>query len=173
MIKIKVIAQVVPTEDVDKVAKAITTIFPRATLQKQSDKVSANLSLKDLEIFRTLVERQQILDSVRNHARKSKIHVQTRGTLEKDTYAVRLRLNKQAAYAGSINCISELDIDPIKVITLSIKNIEDVESFLDIYFPRWESLQEDRNELRKKAKLWRKQEEKSRESNRRKNKRNY
>ncbi|WP_440946403.1 RNA-binding domain-containing protein [Methanosarcina sp. T3] len=105
MINVKVSAAVYPTEDPDKVAKAISVLFTGIGLQKEP--VAATESEKGvspafrltgeggLDLLFTLhglIRREAIIDSIRNK-------VFNKG-LSSEGLLVRFLLNKQAAFVG-------------------------------------------------------------------------
>jgi predicted RNA binding protein with dsRBD fold (UPF0201 family) len=105
MIQVKVSAPVYPTEDPEKVLKAISTLFTDIKIEKEdinttkpetgvspslffSGKGGVNLLLT----LHRLVRREEIIDSMRNKA----LNV----GLSTDGLSVRFLLNKQAAFVG-------------------------------------------------------------------------
>ena len=92
-------AKVKPTEDKYKVKKAILNIFPRADLNfiKEDDEFGKwEGKTKSVDRLKELLRSQAILDAART--------VLEKGMTEN---AVKFYLNKQAAFAGSVN----FDID--------------------------------------------------------------
>ncbi len=105
MIHIKVSAAVYPTEDSEKVIKAISSLFTDIKLEKEvidtaeletgtspSFFLSGEGGIDILQTLHWLIRREQIIDSVRNKAFSK--------GLSSDGLSVRFLLNKQAAFVG-------------------------------------------------------------------------
>lgn len=105
MIHIKVSAVVYPTEDPEKVIKAISSLFNDIKLEKETIEVAGPekevspsfffLAEGGIEILQTLhglIRREEIIDSIRNKAFGK--------GLSSDGLSVRFLLNKQAAFVG-------------------------------------------------------------------------
>ncbi len=106
MIHVKVSAAVYPTEDPEKVIRAISTLFTDTSIEKEeaiettesgkgippSFFLSGEGGLDLLQTLHGLIRREEIIDSVRNK-------VFNKG-LSSDGLSVRFLLNKQAAFAG-------------------------------------------------------------------------
>jgi len=162
---INIYSQVVSTENYQKVIKAILTIFPDAKIEKSTDneksrEINAQLDINCLKSFTDMLEKQQILDSARKRARKGL----EESELEKESFQIKLRFNKQSAFAGKINF---LDIDdefsPLHYFELLIRHINDIEEFLNEYFPEWKSRREERKKIENRLKISMKNEEKSKQ----------
>lgn len=105
MIYVKVSAFVYPTEDSEKVRKAIISLFTNLKIEKEPVKITGNhkeisplflLSGEDgielLQSFHGLIRREGIIDSIRDK-------VFNKG-LSNDGLSTRFLLNKQAAFVG-------------------------------------------------------------------------
>jgi len=105
MINVKVSAAVYPTEDLDKVTKAISVLFTGIELQKETvDAVESEKGVSPafrltgeggLDLLFTLhglIRREAIIDSIRNKAFNK--------GLSREGLLVRFLLNKQAAFVG-------------------------------------------------------------------------
>ena len=105
MINVKVLAPVYPTEDPEKVIRAISALFTDIKIEKEDIKtaepetgVSPSLLLSGeggidlLLILHGLILREEIIDSIRN-----KVLI---AGLSNDGLSVRFLLNKQAAFVG-------------------------------------------------------------------------
>lgn len=105
MIHVKVSAAVYPTEDPEKVIKAISSIFNDIKLEKETIEVagpeteaspsfsfSGEGGIDILQTLHGLIRREEIIDSVRNKAFGK--------GLSSDGLSVRFLLNKQAAFVG-------------------------------------------------------------------------
>jgi len=87
---IKIKTKVKPTEDENKVLKAVTNIFNDAEMEL-SENIYSGAS-KDISRFKELLRSQAILDAARN-------------VLERNIIgnATKFHINKQAAYSGILN----------------------------------------------------------------------
>ena len=105
MIHVKVSAAVYPTEDSEKVIKAISSLFADIKLEKKViDTVGSEAGIPPsfffsgegginiLQTLHWLIRREQIIDSMRNKAFSK--------GLSSDGFSVRFLLNKQAAFVG-------------------------------------------------------------------------
>ena len=103
--EIHVEAPVTATEDPDRVAQAIHTVFPDAALSISDERVTGEA--QTLDVLKELLARYQILDTAR-----MLLHRRI------DNGRLCFRLNKQAAYAGAVN-FSEVR-HPLGDITVTI-----------------------------------------------------
>ncbi|WP_459200942.1 RNA-binding domain-containing protein [Methanococcus sp. CF] len=87
---IKIKTKVKPTEDENKVLKAVTNIFNNAEMEL-AENIYSGVS-KDISRFKELLRSQAILDAARN-------------VLERNIVgnATKFYINKQAAYSGILN----------------------------------------------------------------------
>ncbi len=105
MIRIKVSAAVYPTEDLEKVIKAISSLFTDIGLEKEAIEaagletvaspsfiLSGEGGIDILQTLHGLIRREKIIDSIRNKAFGK--------GLSRDGLSVRFSLNKQAAFVG-------------------------------------------------------------------------
>lgn len=105
MISVKISASVYPTEDPEKVIKAISSLFTGIELQKESVnstepnkgispslRITGEGGLDLLFTLHGLIRREQIIDSIRNK-------VFNKG-LSREGISVSILFNKQAAFAG-------------------------------------------------------------------------
>ena len=110
--QIEMFCAVNPSEDIDKIKKAITNIFPHSTLTTENFSVSAQS--KDLTSFEKIYETVHTKQSQRTYKRNLEKN------LENDT--TWFYLNKQAAFANKIAICEKSDespLGPIKVIITS------------------------------------------------------
>ncbi len=127
MVYIRVEAEVRPTEDEDKVVRAIRNIIDFDNLKVVDAGrgyrivIAESNSIKSLQKLHDLLRRQRILDTARNLLlRKAK------------GGSITLNLNKQAAYQGVVS-FAEGDLEsPLGTITITIvsENPEDVVDWL-------------------------------------------
>jgi predicted RNA binding protein with dsRBD fold (UPF0201 family) len=105
MIHIKVSAVVYPTENLEKVIKAISSLFTDIELKKEAIEttgpetgastsffLSGEGGIDILQTLHGLIRREEIIDSIRNKAFSK--------GLSSDGLSVRFSLNKQAAFVG-------------------------------------------------------------------------
>ena len=120
-VEVEIETDVHPTEDVEKVKKAVKNLFPDAKIEIEDGRLRAIAS--DLKRFRELLRIQKILDTARNEI--------IRGRSGK---SVVIYLNKQTAFISRIN-FAEKDaiLSPIKV-RFRLYNI-DFDKFLDYIAP--------------------------------------
>jgi len=89
----EITAEVNPTEDADKVLKAVHNIFPKAVVRRSDDKVIGYIdSLEGLEKLRMMIRSRRIRNTVRTILMK---HIENN--------QVVIYLNKQAAYVGKLS----------------------------------------------------------------------
>jgi predicted RNA binding protein with dsRBD fold (UPF0201 family) len=121
-IEAEITAPVRDTEVTDRVADAITEIFPGADPDHQYGELTA--TTHTLEQFSELLHRQEILDTARGVFFDSR-----RG----DTFA--FQLNKQAAFVGVVNFVVD-DPGELGAITVRVR-VEDptVDGFIDHVAP--------------------------------------
>jgi len=119
--KVVIKSKVKPTEDKNKVKKAILNIFPSSKLTFEEDMWKGYST--DVEKFKKLLRSQAILDAARN--------VLENGMSEMST---KFYLNKQAAYIGAVN----FDIDTHGGIFVKIiaDDCEDIEKIIKEIAPR-------------------------------------
>jgi len=105
MIRVKVSAAVYPTEDPERVIKAISSLFTDIELEKEAIEaaepetgvspsffLSGEGGIDILQTLHGLIRREEIIDSFRNKAFGK--------GLSSDGLSVRFSLNKQAAFVG-------------------------------------------------------------------------
>jgi hypothetical protein len=116
---IVVTCPVFPSEDADKVRRAVLNIFPDAVLE--NDDKGINASLDNMEHFGEQIRRQKILDTARSVMIKGR-----KG--ERSIF----HLNKQAAYAGKISFVEERTVlGTIKVTA----DADDMTAFIETLAP--------------------------------------
>jgi predicted RNA binding protein with dsRBD fold (UPF0201 family) len=96
-------ALVKPTEDPDKIAKAILNIFPDADLEMEGNEVRGTAST--MERFGELLRSQKIRDAARS------VLLRSRSGNE-----LRFLLNKQVAFMGKVSFDSEGPLGNIEVV---------------------------------------------------------
>jgi predicted RNA binding protein with dsRBD fold (UPF0201 family) len=90
--EITISALIRPTEDGQKVARAVENIFPGLSLEIRPDRLEATGNVESLDKFHLLLRQQRILDTARA--------AMLRNRLGK---SIQFRLGKQAALAGRVN----------------------------------------------------------------------
>jgi predicted RNA binding protein with dsRBD fold (UPF0201 family) len=114
MVEVTIRTRCYPTEDRQKVARAITNIFPDADIQGDDPLIAHSTSL---ETFRDLLKRQRIRDAARAVLRRGLRSGST-------TFA----LNKQVATVGKISFSEESHALGDIEVTLST---EDIQALID------------------------------------------
>ncbi len=140
MIHVKVSAVVYPTEDPEKVIRAISALFTNISLEKktietiepelgdsQSLFVSGEGGLDLLQTLHGLIRREEIIDSIRNKVFSK--------NLSSDSLSVRFLLNKQAAFVGvpSISVQKE-SLESIEVVIMA-ESQKEMERLLEWLLP--------------------------------------
>jgi len=140
MIHVKVSAVVYPTEDPEKVIRAISTIFTDIVLEKktietiefelgdyQSLLVSGEGQLDLLLTLHGLIRREKIIDSIRNKVFSK--------NLSSDGLSIRFLLNKQAAFVGipSISAQKE-SLGSIEIVIMA-ESLEEMGRLLEWLLP--------------------------------------
>ncbi len=116
--KIKMSCLINPSEDPDKIKKAISNIFPYSTIKNENSSISAQS--KELKSFEKIYESIQTNQSQRIYSRNLE------NNLDNDT--TWFFLNKQAAFVEKVVICDEAEespLGPIKV-TLTSPNIDGV-----------------------------------------------
>jgi predicted RNA binding protein with dsRBD fold (UPF0201 family) len=128
-ITVHVETEINPTEDEDKVEKAVTNIFDSASVEVKSS-YKVNLLYATAEGRDALVKFRNLLslDRIRGAARKVFL-VGLRGN------AVRFCLNKQVAFAGHISFSEEMAESPLGPMKITIE-CEDPQQLIDWLAPR-------------------------------------
>jgi uncharacterized protein len=140
MISVKVSAAVYPTEDPEKVTKAVSDLFTGIELQQETidstepeKGVSPSLRLRGeggLDLLLTLhglIRREQIIDSIRNKAFSK--------GLSREGLSVRFLLNKQAAFVGVPSVPAEEgSLGSIEVV-IRADSSEEMERFFEWLLP--------------------------------------
>lgn len=121
-VSIQITAPVYETELTERVAEAITTLFPEAEPEEQHGELRA--TVQGLDHFSDLLHRQEILDTAR-----SIFFENQRGE------SFSFRLKKQAALVGRVNFAVE---NPGELGTISVQvrvDEPDVEQYIDHVAP--------------------------------------
>ncbi|MEL9908440.1 MAG: RNA-binding domain-containing protein [Desulfurococcus sp.] len=113
MVKIIVEAEVRPTEDAEKVKKAVKNIFAGdIIIQELGNKYrvvkGVSLTIESLKPLKNLAKTQQVEPALKNYLIKYRT-----------TTSISLLLHKQAAYAGKLSLIDsekESPLGPVKII---------------------------------------------------------
>lgn len=116
-----------PTEDPEKVSRAVRNLFPSLTLttakvDARRSKLQATMNrLEDLDNLRSLLRQEAIRDAARRMLLQA-----VSGS------SIVVHLNKQAAFAGKASFCERYDESPLGPITLTItaENPEDVVDWL-------------------------------------------
>jgi len=112
---IRIEAEVRPTEDLDKVVRAIKNIIVVRDLKLEDVGRGRKIiiceenSLESLRKFYEILRRQRILDTARNAMLKN---------LKGNT--IEFKLNKQAAFQGIVNFVENDSESPLGAITIMI-----------------------------------------------------
>jgi predicted RNA binding protein with dsRBD fold (UPF0201 family) len=118
MVEVTIRTRCYPTEDREKVARAITNVFPDAEIQGDDPMIAHSRSL---ETFRDLLKRQRIRDAARAVLRR----VLKGGSTS-------FVLNKQVASVGKISFSEESHaLGDIEVIM----SVEDIQALIDSLVP--------------------------------------
>jgi predicted RNA binding protein with dsRBD fold (UPF0201 family) len=118
-----------PTEDPEKVSRAVHNLFPDASLitvrtDTRHAKLEATMNrLEDLQKLRSLLRQEVIRDAAR------KVFYQGLSGS-----SIVVHLNKQAAFAGKVSFCDRYDESPLGPITLTITT-ENAEQLLDWLAP--------------------------------------
>lgn len=113
MVKIIVEAEVRPTEDVEKVKKAVKNIFAGDIIVQDLGNEyrmvkGVSLTIESLKPLKNLAKTQQVEPALKNYLIKYRT-----------TTSITLLLHKQAAYAGKLSLIDsekESPLGPVKII---------------------------------------------------------
>ena len=116
--KIEAETRVNPTEDLDKVIKALSNVFDYEELEIGKDCVIISGGSSTLAHLKEFLEKKKIRDTARKIFLKG-------ATYNK----IRFKLSKQAAYAGRINLVEE-NLSPLGEIEVQIKT-EDPEKTIE------------------------------------------
>ncbi|MBC7108348.1 MAG: hypothetical protein H5T41_06140 [Methanomassiliicoccales archaeon] len=117
---ITVRAKCYPTEDPERVKRAILNIFPESTLTEYEDGFIANTA--SVEKLSELIRNMKILDSARA--------VLLRG---REGNKVRFRINKQVAFVGKLSFVEDRD-PPLGSIEVVIED-ENIVALIDTIAP--------------------------------------
>lgn len=129
--EVEVVVEIKPTEDLEKVKKALNNVFiaSNLSLERRGDvtiMIARAGSYVALTKLRQLIFRQGIQDSARS--------VLVRGIISDDTMV--FHLNKQAAYVGVASFITEPTSEsPLGPITFRIKS-KNLRQLIDWLAPR-------------------------------------
>lgn len=121
--KVKVFAELSPTENVKKVEKAIKNIFPRLDLRIKDKKIFGEGNEDIFEKFCKILENQKIRTTANSILKEG---------IEKNKMI--FYLNRQAAFAGKVNFCRDCALGPI-VVKVEGK---DLENFVDKISPKIE-----------------------------------
>lgn len=140
MIHVKVSAAVYPTEDLEKVIKAVSSLFTDLELEKEAIEITGSETevspsfflsgegeIETLQTLHGLIRREEIIDSVRNKAFSK--------GLSSDGLSVRFSLNKQAAFVGIPSVPAQ--VEPLGSIEVIIKadSQEEMERLVEWFLP--------------------------------------
>lgn len=120
--KYKIIARasVNPTEDLDKIIKALSNILDYDDILISDESVTVTGNVSCLLPLKEILEKRQIRDTARRMILK--------GWNEKSN-TIYLKLSKQAAFAGLVNLVDD-NLSPLGEIEVEI-HTEDMEEFAD------------------------------------------
>ena len=117
---IRITCPVFPSEDPERVRKAVLNIFPDVTLEENGNELKAET--QNTEHFAEHIRKQRILDTARSVMMKGR-----RG--ERTVF----HMNKQAAYAGKISFVEERTI--LGTIKVTIED-DDITLFIEKLAPQ-------------------------------------
>ena len=124
-VDVEITAPVYDTEVTDRVADAVTNIFPGTTPERREGELTA--TVHDLDHFSELLHRQEILDTARSQF-----------FAERRDDRFRFRLKKQPATQGVVT-FAVGDPDELGEITVDVRvDDPDLESYVDHVAPRTE-----------------------------------
>jgi predicted RNA binding protein with dsRBD fold (UPF0201 family) len=128
VLEAKVQVPLKPTEDRDKVLKAVRNLvtferFEELTIDDGEKLILAKIDEKGLEKFRELLVAERIRDAARRIFKLS---------LRGDTFV--LHLNKQVAFAGHVSFCEERGESPLGAIKLEVK-VRNPRDFVDWIAP--------------------------------------
>ncbi len=115
MVLIEVETEIRPTEDVEKVRKAVLNVFEPSSIEIKDyggykTLIATSHSLSSLEKLHSILRIQGILDAARSFLKKG-----VRGTM------LVFKLHKQAAYAGKASFVDEDHESPMGPIIFKIE----------------------------------------------------
>lgn len=116
MVELSVWTMVGPTEERERVKDAVRNVFPATELEGDS-RLEGKLTVHDLETFKHVVKKRQILPTVRSQLFRNQKGVKS-----------TLFLHKQAAYAGKFSLVGKYEQSTLGAVVLEIS---DFEEFLD------------------------------------------
>jgi hypothetical protein len=140
MIHVKVSAIVYPTEDPEKVIRAISALFTDIPLEKETSEiiepglgysqsffVSGEGGLDLLLTLHGLIRREKIIDSIRNKVFSK--------NLSSDSLSVRFLLNKQAAFVGVLSVSAQKEsLGSIEIVIMA-ESQKEMERLLEWLLP--------------------------------------
>ncbi len=109
-----------PTEDLDKVIKALSNVFDYDDLIITEDQITVTGSSSTLCPIKEFLKKRQTRDTARK--------ILTKG-LEPNLNEINFKISKQAAFAGIINLVED-DLSPLGEIEITIKT-KKPEEFID------------------------------------------
>jgi uncharacterized protein len=116
--KIVAKASVNPTEDLDKVIKALSNVFDYDDILIAEESVTVTGKTSCLIPFKEFLEKRQIRDTAQKMIFKG---------WDEESKTITLKLSKQAAFAGRINLVDN-ELSPLGEINVKITT-PDVEEF--------------------------------------------
>jgi uncharacterized protein len=116
--KIEAETHVYPTEDLDKVIKALSNVFDYEEIEIGKNYVIISGGCSTLALMKEVLEKKKIRDTARR--------IFLKGAKKNN---IIFKLSKQAAYAGRINLVEE-NLSPLGEIEVQIKT-EDPEQTIE------------------------------------------
>lgn len=113
-------APVNPTEDLDKVIRALSNIFDYEDILISEDNVTVTGNISCIFPLKEFLEKGQIRDTARKMILKG---------WKEESKTIKLKLSKQAAFADRVNLV-DTDLSPLGEIEVEITT-EDLEEFAD------------------------------------------
>lgn len=117
---VRISCPVFPSEDPERVKRAVLSIFPDVTLEDNGNELTAET--QSMEHFGIQIRRQRILDTARAVMMKRR-----RGN------ATVFNMNKQAAYAGMISFAEERTV--LGTIKVTVE-ADDITAFIEALAPQ-------------------------------------
>ncbi len=124
-VEVEVETKIHPTEDEDKVLKAIKNLFPDSEIEivEGDEYAKVYAKARDLRKFKELIKRQRISDTARSELLKGRRDGE-----------IRVYVNKQAATVSRVNFCDENAVLTPLIITFRLHNIS-FSKFLDYLAP--------------------------------------
>ncbi len=129
MARIRVEAEIRPTEDEGRVKQAVLNVFEPTVTEivgkgRYRRLVAESRTLRSLEKLHALLRQDRVLDAARRKLREGSA-----------PSIMVFKLHKQAAYAGHVSFVDSDDESPLGAITFTIES-ENIDEIIDWLAPR-------------------------------------